>query len=590
MSPPDADATTAFARTLVDEWARGGVTDACIAPGSRSAPLALALAADARVRVHIHLDERSAAFFALGMGRATGRPAVVLCTSGTAGAGFHAAVLEAHHGHVPLLVVTADRPPELRDTGAGQTIDQANLFGTALRWSFDPGPPEARAGAGELWRSIGARSVSETLGPPAGPVHLNLPFREPLIPTGAPLVEAPGRDGGRPWHDVRQGTVRADAATLDAVARECRSAARGLVVAGHGAGADPEAVARFAETTGWPVLADPVSGLRCGANAVAAYEALLRVPDFAVFARPDLVVRVGAAPTSKILTAFLDPDVRQIVIDPNAAWLDPQRAAAVVVRAEPTSFLDALATALTGVATERVANVWLDRWLAADVAVGGAVDELLATWREPFEGRVARDLAAALPNGATLAVASSMPVRDLEWFMRPRTGLRVLANRGTNGIDGFVSTVLGVASAATAASQPPVVGLLGDLCLLHDSNGLLGATARGIDAVFVVVDNDGGGIFSFLPQAELPEHFELLFGTPHGIDLAALAAVHGIPCVRIADADAVVPAVLDAIAAGGVRMVIVPTNRDVNVERHRAVWETAATMLRARREQSGGAS
>ncbi|MBA2326628.1 MAG: 2-succinyl-5-enolpyruvyl-6-hydroxy-3-cyclohexene-1-carboxylic-acid synthase, partial [Actinobacteria bacterium] len=549
------DATTAFARALVDEWARAGITEACLAPGSRSAPIALALAADDRIRVDVHLDERSAASFALGAAKASGHPAIVLCTSGTASAHFHAAVLEAHHARVPLLACTADRPPELRDTGAGQTIDQQNLYGDAVRWFCDPGVPEDRRGVGAAWRSVAARAVAESLGPPAGPVHLNLPFREPLVPTGEPLVDAPGRADGRPWTEFTQARRLPDEATVERLASAVRAAPRGLLVAGWGTGVQPATAARFARAAGWPVLADPISGLRTGEHAISAYDALLRVPAFAEEHRPDLVVRVGAPPTSKVTNAVaLAADVPQVLVDPDRAWLDPGRAAAEAVAVDDDALLAAVADQLD---RPPARSEWLDRWLAAERTARRALDELLDGWEEPFEGRVARDVVDALVAGGTLVVASSMPVRDVESFARPRGGLRFLANRGVNGIDGFVSTVLG----AAARTDGPVTALLGDLCVLHDSNGLLGAADRGLDATFVVLDNDGGGIFSFLPQAELPEHFEQLFGTPHGLDLVALAAVHGLTAERVEKASEVVPAVDAAVAAGGVRLVIVPTHR-----------------------------
>ncbi|HUF85606.1 MAG TPA: 2-succinyl-5-enolpyruvyl-6-hydroxy-3-cyclohexene-1-carboxylic-acid synthase [Acidimicrobiia bacterium] len=556
------DANTAFARALVDEWARAGITDAALAPGSRSAPLALALAGDDRIRLHVHVDERSAAFFALGTAKASGRPAVVLCTSGTAAAHFHAAVLEAHHSRVPLVVCTADRPPELRDVGAGQTIDQTKLYGDAVRWFFDPGVPEDRPDVGAVWRSLAARAVAESLGPPAGPVHLNLPFREPLTPTGAPLVDAPGRPDGGPWTEITSARRLSDDATVDRIAAAVRAAPRGLFVAGWGTGVTPETAARFARAAGWPVLADPISCLRTGDHTVSTYDALLRVPGFATEHRPDLVVRVGAPPTSKATdTTVLAADVPQMLVDPDRAGLDPGRAAAAVLAVDDDALLAAVADRLG----QSAPSEWLDSWLTAERTARRALDELLAEWEEPFEGRVARDVVDALPSGATLLVASSMPVRDVESFARPRDGLHFLANRGVNGIDGFVSTVLGTA----AVSDGPVVALLGDLCLLHDANGLLGAADRGIDATLVVLDNDGGGIFSFLPQAELPEHFETLFGTPHGIDLAELAKVHGLPAERIEKASEVVPALEAAVAAGGVSLVIVPTDRADNVDRHR---------------------
>jgi 2-succinyl-5-enolpyruvyl-6-hydroxy-3-cyclohexene-1-carboxylate synthase len=567
------DATTAFARALVDEWSRAGVGEACLAPGSRSAPLALALAADDRIRVHVHLDERSAAFFALGTAKASGSPAVVLCTSGTAAANFHPAVLEASHSRTPLIVCTADRPPELRDTGAGQTIDQFDLYGRAVRWFCEVGVPEDHPGAAASWRSTAARAVAESVGPPAGPVHLNLAFREPLVPTGAPLVDAPGRADGRPWTTVTRPTRAPDEVTVARVAEAVRAHPRGLIVAGWGSDASAEAVDRVATAAGWPVLADPISGLRQGRNAVSTYEALLRSPGFAAGHRPDLVLRLGAAPTSKPLTQWLGAQVPQLLVDPDGAWLDPGRGVAERLAVDPEPLLTALAGALAPAAERDPA--WLRSWQDAESVARAALDDLLDGWETLFEGRVARDTVDALPDGATLVVASSMPVRDVEAFAPPRSGVRFLANRGVNGIDGFVSTVLGTA----AVSPGPTVALLGDLCLLHDANGLLGAAGRGVDATFVVVDNDGGGIFSFLPQAEQPEHFESLFGTPHGVDLAALPSMHGLPADRVEKAGEVVPAVEAAIAAGGVRFVIVPTERADNVRRHRDAWKAVASAL-----------
>ncbi|MSO79097.1 MAG: 2-succinyl-5-enolpyruvyl-6-hydroxy-3-cyclohexene-1-carboxylic-acid synthase [Acidimicrobiia bacterium] len=566
---PDRDANTGLSRAFVDELARAGVTDACVAPGSRSTPLALALAHDERIRVHVHLDERSAAFFALGTARMSGRPAAVLTTSGTAASNLHPAVLEAHHGRVPLLVLTADRPPELRDTGAGQTVDQQGLFGRALRWEADPGPPEDRADAGAHWRSVAARAVAHTLGPPAGPVHINLPFREPLVPTGAELVPAPGRSDGRPWTDVVVPERQPDDAMVERVAAAVRANAKGVLLAGWGARVTPATGVRFAAAAGWPVFADPISGLRTGDHAVSTYDALLRIDGVGASRRPDLALRIGAPHTSKAATHWLAFEVRQWMIDPDGAWLDPRRAAEASFACDAELLLSGVADVL---GPAPLSSAWLDEWMDVEARARRALDDLLDGWADPFEGRVARDLVAGLPDGANLAVASSMPVRDVESFAAPRDGLRLLANRGVNGIDGFTSTVLG----AAAMTDGLTVALLGDLCFLHDSNGLLGAANRGIDATLVVVDNDGGGIFSFLPQADDRENFETLFGTPHGIDLAAVAAVHGVPCVTVEKANALLPAVEDAIGNGGVRMVLVRTDRAENVARHREAWAAVA--------------
>jgi 2-succinyl-5-enolpyruvyl-6-hydroxy-3-cyclohexene-1-carboxylate synthase len=567
------DATTAFARTLVDEWVRHGITDACLAPGSRSAPLALALAGDDRIRLHVHLDERSASFFALGLARATGHPALVLCTSGTAAANFHPAVLEAHHGRVPMIVCTADRPPELRDTGAGQTVDQVKLYGSAVRWFHEANVPDDRPGVGSEWRALASRAVAEAAGPPSGPVHLNLPFREPLVPTGEPLVDAPGRSDDRPWTAHAPGVRAPSVEMLDALAHLVADRPRGLVVAGWGAGVRAATILRFAEAAGWPVLADPLSNLRVP-GTVAAYDPLLRAPAFADAHRPDVVLRVGGPLTNKVTMQWLDAGVDQVLIDPDDAWPDPLHAASGRMVADAELLLGALADAVDVMVDED----WVARWRDADAAARAAVDGLVDSWSHPFEGRIARDVVTVVPSETALVLASSMPVRDVESFAPARDGLTFHANRGVNGIDGFVSTVLGIASGSESGGA--TVGLLGDLCFLHDTNGLLGAVDRGVDATFVVVDNGGGGIFSFLPQAELVEHFETLFGTPQLVDVAAVASVHGIPVNEAETAADVAPAVQAAIEDGGVQVVRVRTDRQTNVTRHREIWAAVADSLR----------
>ena len=563
------DLNTALARTLVDELARAGVREACVSPGSRSAPLALALAGDDRIRVRVLLDERSAGFFALGTARATGVPAVVVCTSGTAAAELHPAVLEASHGRVPLLVCTADRPAELRGTGAPQSIDQRNLFGTSPRW-FVELTPEDRPDSIASWRPLAARAFAEAVGSPPGPVHLNVGFPEPLVPTGADVPVPPGREGGRPWSTTPRPTRRLDGADLGRLAEVVDGTERGLVVAGWGAGVDHDLVERFATFVSWPVLADPLSGLR-ELPAISTYEALLRQPMFAEAHRPDLVIRLGGPPTSRTLTDWLDPTVPLWLVDTHGVWLDPGRTASEHLRTDA----DVLLHALIGRVGVRPRSAWLDGWRSAERSARAAVDELLDGWDEPFEGRIARDLVAGVPEGTAIVAASSMPVRDIEWFAAPRRAVRFVANRGVNGIDGFVSTALGFAGAADG----PVVALCGDLSFLHDSNGLLGATRRGIDLVIVVVDNGGGGIFSFLPVAEQRQHFEELFATPQDVDVLELATVHGLGTAEVDAAADLVPTVEKAMADGGVQVIRVRTDRDDNVTRHRQVWEAVAAAL-----------
>ncbi|HWD45450.1 MAG TPA: 2-succinyl-5-enolpyruvyl-6-hydroxy-3-cyclohexene-1-carboxylic-acid synthase [Actinomycetota bacterium] len=566
-----------FALTLVDELARAGVTDACLAPGSRSAPLALALAEHPGIAVHVHLDERSAAFFALGAAKRSRRPVVALCTSGTAAANFHPAVLEADHARAPLLLLTADRPPELRGTGANQAADQLKLYGPAVRWFCEVGVPTDDPAAGRYWRSLASRAWAEATGPPAGPVHLNLAFAEPLVPPDPAAATddrpAEGRPGGAPWTAAPRGVRAAAPEDVAALAEAVWSNPRGLLVAGWGVDLDPLAVDAFVAASGWPLLADPLAGARRGPAAISAYDGLLRAPGFAAGHRPELVVRVGAAPTSKALTAWLDPSVPQVLVDPDAGWMDPGRSASLRLVADPSALLAAVAERLAGPAPERS---WLAGWLTADRLAREAIDGLLDDWAEPFEGRVARDLVAWVPDGGTLVVGSSMPVRDVDAFAAPRDGLRFVANRGLSGIDGFVATALGVA----AAGDEPVAALCGDLTLLHDASSLLGAAGRPRGVVLVVCDNDGGGIFSFLPQARLPrEMFEPLFGTPHGLDLAALAAAARVPATVVEKAADLLPALDAALAGGGTRLLVARGDRAANLARHRAVTEAVAAAV-----------
>jgi 2-succinyl-5-enolpyruvyl-6-hydroxy-3-cyclohexene-1-carboxylate synthase len=518
----------------------------------------------------VHHDERAAGFVALGIGLATGCPAVVLTTSGTAAVELHPAVVEAHHARVPLLAVTADRPPELRDVGAPQTIDQHRLFGAAVRWFHDPGPPEASGSA--AWRPLAVRAVHEALGAagrPPGPVQLNLPFREPLI--GAPGPLPAGRAGGRPWVGRSRPTAAPDAGDVDALAA-ITAGRRVLVVAG-GAIDDPVAVLDAAATLGWPVVADPRSGCRAPATAgIAHADAALRVERVATALVPDVVLRLGDPPASKVLQQWLaDLSAWQVGVDRWGAVFDPDQRLDARVVAGPGRLLGALARC-----TAPAPPTWAATWAAVDAGVASSLDAALRGFGAATEPGVARDVLRALPEGSTLVVSSSMPVRDLEWFAPPREGVRVLANRGANGIDGVVSSAVGV-----ALGGGPTAVLVGDVAFLHDTNALLGSVTRPVSLAIVVVDNRGGGIFSFLPQAAAlePTRFEQLFGTPHDVDLLALAAAHGVPGVEVRDAAAVASALHAAVDGGGVRLVVVRSDRAENVRVHEALQAAVATAL-----------
>lgn len=561
MITPDDDevgtlavmSTTAatFCATLVDEWVRAGVTVSFAAPGSRSTPLALALQADPRMQLHVFHDERAAGFAALGHATATGTPTVVTCTSGTAAAHFHAAVIEADLSAVPLIVCTTDRPPELWDVGAPQTVDQNRLFGHAVRSYVQPGvPDEAMAGA---WRSIGSRLVAEALGVDGtpGPVHANLSFRDPLV--GVPGELPPGRPAGAPWHrDLRAGTATG-ARTADGVGGELWNRIRGLrgvIVAGNGT-SDPASVLALGRRLGWPVLADHRSGCRAEGQAVAHADCLLRSTKFAADTRPDVVLRFGQPLASKVLSQWLAGLDAELISAPGRwPWLDPERVADLLVT-EP-----GLARALLNeVPPDYQRSADADRWARADAVAEDVIADWLAARDEVTEIEVARATVERIPTGGALLVASSMPVRDVEWFGPNRRDIKVHANRGANGIDGLIATATGIALTGT-----PTTLLIGDVAFLHDSSALVALADRSVDLTIIVVDNDGGGIFSFLPQAELVEHdrYEQLFGTPHGTDLAALCGAHGIPAGTWPD----VP------TDGPVRVSIATTERTRNREVH----------------------
>jgi 2-succinyl-5-enolpyruvyl-6-hydroxy-3-cyclohexene-1-carboxylate synthase len=526
-SQPDVQAT--FCATLVDEWARAGVTDAVVCPGSRSTPLAMALASDGRVAVHVRLDERSAAFFAIGAALATRRAVVICTTSGTAAAELHAGVVEAHHSCVPLLVCTADRPPRLHRVGAPQTIEQSGMFGLAVRFSASLGV--ARWEEREVWRSIAARAFAEcSLGPLGpGPVHLDLAFDEPLL--GAPATLPRGRDGGAVWHRVARPDSVLGGATVRPPGLEQVLGRRVLLLAGAGAGV-PDAVLDCAQALGAPVVADPLSGCRrLNTRVVAAGDPILRSDAASSLLRPDVVIRVGAPQASRVVATRLSEWARagttNIVVDDRWRWADPERLAGTVIHADPSSWCESVTAYLAGASPEGVpedvtGNTWTRRWTAAESAAQRAIDDWCERHPEATEPGVARAVTRALPADALLVVASSMPVRDLEWFAGPLDDPpRVLANRGANGIDGVVSTAMG----AAAAVAQPVVALVGDLAFLHDLTALVRVQGAGDSATVVVVDNGGGGIFSFLPQRSgVPvASFEELFATPPATSVAAAA-------------------------------------------------------------------
>ncbi len=567
-------------RALCDELGRCGIAGAVTSPGSRSTPLVLSLVRDGGFPCHSQIDERSAGFFALGLAKATGRPAVLACTSGTAAANYLPAVIEAREARVPLIVLTADRPPELRDTGAGQTIDQIKLYGDAVSLFAEVGVDRATPQTLRWIRALACRAVWTAVGERPGPVHLNLPMREPLV-LDAPLPEdepgGGGRPDGRPW--VAR-ALRADDASAGAqvLAPIVAAAGRGVVVLGRGeertGGPPPGALARaageFSAATGWPLLADPLSGARGAAGAIAHYDALLRVEAFATAAQPAAVLRIGDLPTSKPLRQWLAGlDAVQVLVDPETAWEDPAQICDLVVPHEPSALLDALAAGAGPPDAE-----WAAAWQSADRRAGAAIEDVLGD--ELSEPRIAAELVAALPADATLVVASSMPVRDVETFAAARAdGPLVLSNRGANGIDGTIATAYGVA----AAADGPVVLLIGDVALAHDVGSLVTARRTGVPLTIVLIDNDGGGIFEFLPVARERDLFERHVATPASIDVAGLATAFGLHHLEVEDLTGLRAAIDYSIATSGTQIVHARTDRAANVALHGRVWDAVGAAL-----------
>jgi 2-succinyl-5-enolpyruvyl-6-hydroxy-3-cyclohexene-1-carboxylate synthase len=578
------NANTALASAFCEELARGGLRRAVISPGSRSTPLAVALWRQPGIEVEVILDERSAGFYALGAAQASGEPVALLCTSGTAAANYHPAVCEADESAIPLLVLTADRPPELRGVGAGQTIDQVKLYGSAVRWFCEVGTHTADDEGLLHYRSVACRALDMARGEiRPGPVHLNLPWREPLAPVpveGAVTATDPlaleGREG-RPLTAVTRVDVEPSAFLLDEVAGHIGDAIAGVIVAGRQL--DPELrepLVHLARASGFPILAEPTSQLRCGSHdrsyVVASYDLLLRDEHFARSIVPDLFLRFGEMPTSKPLRAWLIASgADEIAIDPQGGWNEPTRRAAALLRADPTELAAGWATRV-----EKEERPAPERWLAAERAAQAAIDAVLSEeGRQLSEPALHRALGRAHRDGDLVYTASSMPIRDQESFLGAESSDALfLSNRGANGIDGLVSSGIG----AAAASGRPTTIVTGDLGLLHDLGGLAALREVETPVRIVVIDNDGGGIFHFLPQAEAlaSDEFEALLGTPRGVSVEKAAALFDLPHRRLGSL-AELPEALKA----GTGLIEAKTDRRTNVTSHRRLQAAVVETLRA---------
>ncbi len=585
-----ADISLACAAALVDGLVAGGAAHACLSPGSRSTPLAIALARDPRVRVHVQLDERSSAFFALGLAKVKPRPVIVATTSGTAAAELLPAVVEASQSRMPLVLLTADRPPRVRGTGANQTIVQPGLFGGYVRASIDL-PVPSTEGQEAWWRQATRDAFEVMAADPPGPVHLNCPFEEPLTPSEDMFLPTASAERFE-WPHRSEAELDPD--ETDRLAGLV-SGARGAIVVG-GWPAQLSGIDRvWSEMLGWPIVAEPISGARRPEACLTAGQALIGSA-WAATHRPELVIQFGAAPTTRTTQAFVASAGKVVVADRFHLDPDPERVASWRLAVDPDALggmlgrhplmQKGIGIALTGAHTQdEIDALWLGRidpapegwreeWRIADHVARRAMDDAMDRWDEPFEPRVARDVAAWAPDGGLLFVGNSTPVRDLDLAMAPRDGLRVLANRGASGIDGLVSTALGVA----AADRGPTVALLGDLSFLHDAGAVLWNAPSVFSLTIVVVNNGGGQVFSLLPQRVLPEHREL-FVTPHAVDLGSLCGAAGAGHERVERSSDLVPALDRAAGAGGLNVVEVVVDAELGLRRRSELRDAVETAL-----------
>lgn len=530
MSAPNR--ATLWGRVIVDELVKSGITDVCIAPGSRSTPLTVALAAHEEITVHSQLDERSAAFYALGRAKRTGEPTPLVCTSGTAAANFHPAVIEASQSRVPMVLLTADRPAVLRDSGANQTIDQTKLYGNAVRTYRElpePAPEKRRL---RSLRTTVCRAVAESMRTPAGPIHLNAPFEKPLEPTESGDVPADlaerfpvaveGRDG--PFVSVTQGFKTLSEGDRQYVVDTIENAERGLIVAGPSDSIDGQTIRDLGRTAGFPILADPLSGVRFGPTqnlVIGGYDSWLSTTEWS---DPDLVLRFGASPTSKTLRNYLqNSDARQFLVDPAGEWREATFTASDLIVADGNELTRTLCKDLDSLDAN---TEWQERFSRVEERywklLGGETDYL-------FEGAILERVFESAPDPATIFVSNSMPVRDADRFARPRDAdLTVLGNRGASGIDGITSSALGAGS----ATDDPLVLITGDLAYYHDMNGLLAASRLGLEATIVLINNDGGGIFHMLPIEGFDPPFTDQFKTPHGLDFEPTSDLYDFEFIR----------------------------------------------------------
>lgn len=582
-----ANTNTRWMSIFVDELAGSGLEAVCIAPGSRSTPLTLAFAAQEGVRVYRHLDERSTGFFALGLAMASGRPVALVCTSGTAAANFHPAVIEAYYSHVPLLVLTADRPPELRGSGANQTIDQIKMFGDHVRWSVELPTPVDDAPDVVLrhLRTLAARAYATANGLVKGPVHLNFPFRKPLEPDASSTRDSRQADTERrsatPYTTFSRGRLLPDEAQIDWLAKMIQENPRGLIICGPECpGGDfSQAVASLAHRAGYPVLADTLSGVRhgpqtAGGYVLGGYDLWLRAIDEPLL-KPDVVIRFGAVPTSSPLSTYLERAAAgiHVHIREDGVWADDLHLTHQYIQADPAAVCRSV--------SERIGApsdlCWAEAFIALENQIWTTMDSALG--QIPFfDGRAIRDALAALPDDTIVLAGNSLPVRHVDVFDRPdERALAIFGNRGASGIDGNVSTALGLA----AATGKQVVAFLGDITFYHDMNGLLAVRQNNLsDVTFIVTNNNGGGIFHRLPVAAHEPPFKALFLTPHDLTFEHTAALYGLRYTAVTGQSDLNAAMATLADQAGTNLIEIKTDSAADLQHMRALWNIVSTVLK----------
>lgn len=572
------EALTRYVASFVDELVQVGVTEAIVSPGSRSTPMAILMAEHPDMNVTINIDERSSAFYALGVAKASKKPVAILCTSGTAAANYFPAIVEAYYSRVPLIVLTADRPHELRDVGAPQAIDQNQLYGNHAKWFVEMALPQDSEQMLAYVRTMAGRAAGTAQSAPAGPVHLNFPFREPLVPNlgldqlwGTSKIAKKNVNVvvGKPTMDEEQAQLISDVVS---------EKVKGIIVCGsHDHSEFGHAVANLAETLQFPILADPLSQLRSGTHPKSyildGYDAFLRNEEFREAFSPDIIIRFGAMPVSKSLLQFIQKqkNTPQIVVDGDGGWRDPTLSATDMVYCDEIEFCQAITKRIQ----KRSDNGWISSWININEIVK---ENINAVHQEEtlFEGKVFTELQEILPNGSTLFVGNSMPIRDLDtFFTNNEKSIHALGNRGANGIDGLVSTAMGISS-----QNEHTVLVIGDLSFYHDLNGLLAAKHHHLNSTIVLINNDGGGIFSFLPQSQEEKHFETLFGTPIGLDYEHAVKMYGGKFTSVENWAEFRKAISDSLNGKGLHVVEVKTDRQENVMIHRKMWNNVSQEIK----------